>query len=133
IEDLRRKRCFQFDERIASAVCHGIKTAEAVRAFVTFICTRLKPGNGRTSASKRKTETEVKRPEIFELARVRIHTVVEANRADRQFVTQTPTNRVAYVAQPNVLGRRQQIAGVSKYGALQFTENWECIFNIEDG
>src|SRR5436190_2323392 len=94
--------------RIVSAVCHGIKTAEAVRAFVTSRCTRLKPGvNGRTSASKRKTETEVKRPEIFELVRVRIHTVVETNWAHRQLVTQTPTNRVAHVAQPNVLGSWQ--------------------------
>src|SRR5262249_44091824 len=69
----------------------------------------------------------------FELVRVRIHTVVEANRADWQLVTQTATNRVAHVTQPNVLGGRQQIASVSKHGALQFAENWECVFNIEDG
>src|SRR5882762_8882490 len=84
-------------------------------------------------ASKRKTETEVERAEIFELVRVRIYTVVEANRTDRQFVTQTSTNRVAHVVQPDVLRRRQQIASVSKYGALQFAENRECIFNVEDG
>src|SRR4030095_2652824 len=83
--------------------------------------------------SKRKAKTEVERAEIFELVRVRIHTIVEANWADRQLVTQTPTNRVAHVVQPNVLGGRQQIASVSKYGALQFAENWECIFNVEDG
>src|SRR5436309_9371966 len=82
--------------------------------------------------SKRKTETEVERAEIFELVRVRINTVVEANRADRQFVTQTSTNRIAHVVQPNVLGSRQEIASVSKYGALQFAENWKCVFNIED-
>src|SRR6266576_2588776 len=85
------------------------------------------------SPSKRKAETEVERTEIFELVRVRIYTVVEANRADRQLVTQTSTNRVAHVVQPDVLRRRQQIASVSKYGALQFAENRECIFNIEDG
>ena len=82
---------------------------------------------------KRKAETEVERAEIFELVRVRIDTVVEANRADRQLVTQTSTNRVAHVVQPDVLRRRQQIASISKYGALQFAENWECIFNVEDG
>src|SRR6476646_10664586 len=81
---------------------------------------------------KRKTETEVKRAEIFELARVRIHTVVETNRADRQLVTQTPANRVPHVAQPNVLGGRQQIPSVSKHRALQFTENRECVFHVED-
>src|SRR6476659_2407156 len=81
---------------------------------------------------KRKAETEVERAEIFKLARVRIHTVVEANRADRQFVTQTSTNRVAHIAKPNVLRGRQQIASVGKHGALQFAENWECVFNIED-
>src|SRR6266536_6234625 len=61
------------------------------------------------SPLKRKTETEVERAEIFKLVRVRIYTVVEANRADRQLVTQTSTNRVAHIVQPNVLGGRQQI------------------------
>src|SRR5215468_6698951 len=81
---------------------------------------------------KRKTETEMKRTEIFELVRVGIHTVVEANRADRQFVTQTRANSIAHVVEPNVLGAGQQVASVSKYGALQLAENWECVFNIED-
>src|SRR6185312_6429255 len=84
-------------------------------------------------ASKCKTETEMERAEIFELVRVRIHTVVETNRADRQLVTQAGTNRVAHVAQPNVLGGRQQIASVGKYSALQFAKNRECVFNIKDG
>src|ERR1700756_2993357 len=75
----------------------------------------------------------MERAEIFELVRVRIYTVVEANRADGQLVTQTSANRIAHVVQPNVLGAWQQIASVSKHGALQFAENWECVFNIEDG
>src|SRR6201982_2157436 len=75
----------------------------------------------------------MERAEIFELVRVRIYTVVEANRADRQLVTQTSPNRIAHVVQPNILGAGQQIASVSKHGALQFAENWECVFNIEDG
>src|SRR5439155_2607722 len=83
--------------------------------------------------SKRKAETEVERAKIFELVRVRIYTVVEANRTDRQLVTQTSTNRVAHVVQSDVLRGRQQIASVSKYGALQFAENWQCIFNVKDG
>jgi hypothetical protein len=87
---------------------------------------------GKRLQLKCKTETEVKRAEILELARVRIYTVVETNRADRQFVTQTPTNRVPHIAQPNVLGSRQQIASVGKHGALQFTENRECVFHVED-
>jgi hypothetical protein len=68
--------------------------------------------------SKRKTETEVERAEIFELVRVGIHTVVETNRANRQLVTQASTDRVAHVVQANVLGGGQQIASVSKHSAL---------------
>ena len=83
--------------------------------------------------SKRKTETEVERAEVFELVRVRIHAVVETNWADRQLVTQTTANRVAHIAQANVLGRWQQIASISKHCALQFAENRECVFNIKDG
>src|SRR5438034_10962450 len=75
----------------------------------------------------------MERAKVFELVRVRIHTVIEANRTDRQLVTQTSTNCIAHVVQPDVLRRRQQIASVSKYGALQFAENWEHVFNIEDG
>src|SRR5215211_948477 len=85
------------------------------------------------SPLKRKTETEVERAEIFELVRVRIYTVVEANRADRQLVTQTSTNCITHVVQPNVFGSGQKIAGISKDRALQFAENWERVFNIEDG
>src|SRR5207244_11867822 len=85
------------------------------------------------SPLKREAETEVERAKIFELVRVRIYTVVEANRTDRQLVTQTSTNCIAHVVQPDVLRCRQQIASVSKDGALQFAENWECIFNVEDG
>src|SRR5690349_3297638 len=82
---------------------------------------------------KCKTKTEVERAEIFELARVRIDAVIEANRPDGQLVTQTTANRVAHVAQPYVLGSGQQIASVSKYGTLQFAVNRECVFNIEHG
>src|SRR5262249_4256276 len=84
-------------------------------------------------ASKRKTETEMERAEIFEFVGIRIHAVVETNRTNRQLVTQTGTNRIAHIVQPNVLGGGQQIASVSKHGALQFAENWERVFNIEDG
>src|SRR6266513_6434464 len=61
------------------------------------------------SPLKREAETEVERAKIFELVRVRIYTVVEANRTDRQLVKQTSTNRVAHIVQPNVLVGRQQI------------------------
>src|SRR5205085_12601573 len=83
--------------------------------------------------SKCKTETEMERAEILELVRLRIDAIVETNRTDRQLVTQTTTNRISHIAQPNVLGSRQQIASVSKYSALQFAKNRECVFNIEDG
>src|SRR5262249_20611346 len=54
------------------------------------------------------------------------------NRADGQLVTQTGTDPIAHIAQPNVLGGGQQVAGVSEYGALQFAKNRKCVFNIED-
>src|SRR5215467_9067865 len=75
----------------------------------------------------------MERAEIFELVGIRIYAVVEANRTDRQLVTQTRTNRIAHIVQPNVLGAGQQIASVSKHGTLQFAENWERVFHIEDG
>src|SRR5437016_2668083 len=101
----------------------------------TAPCSSPKIGNVYSTLKTVKNSpiSEVERAEIFELVRVRIHTVVEANRADRQLVTKTTTNGVAHVVQPNVLGGRQQIASVSKHGALQFAENWECVFNIENG
>src|SRR5262245_59686067 len=83
-------------------------------------------------ASKRKTETEMERAEIFEFVGIRIHAVVETNRTNRQLVTQTGTNRIAHIVQPNVLGGGQQIASVSKHSALQLAENWERVFDIED-
>ena len=67
----------------------------------------LQIGLSSSRCLKRKPETEVERAEIFELVRIRIHTVVEANRANRQLVTQTRANRVAHVVQPNVLGAGQ--------------------------
>ncbi len=58
---------------------------------------------GNMRQSKGKSETEVKCTEIFEFVRVGIHTVIETNRADRQLVTQTGTDRVAHIGQPDVL------------------------------
>src|SRR6266481_4651006 len=114
-------RCF------ACLRCQCIRPATECRTLAACAPQREMP------PSKRKTETEVKRAEIFELMRVRIYTVIEANRADRQFVTQASTNRIAHVIQPDILRRRQQISSVSEHGALQFAENRECVFNVEDG
>ena len=75
----------------------------------------------------------MERAEIFELVGIRIYAVVETNRTDRQLVTQTGPDRIAHIVQPmsSEVGRR--LASVSKHGTLQFAEDWECVFNIEDG
>src|SRR4029077_9456262 len=82
---------------------------------------------------KRKAETEVERTEVFEFVRIRIDNVIEANRANRHLVAQARANRVAHIAKANILRGRQEIPGISEYGALQFSENREGVFNIPDG
>ena len=111
--------------RTASGSSKRWKTAEAVRIYRdcwVFGVPRLRglpawkePPKGGTPniaacaphkqirRSKCETETEMKRAEIFEFVRVRIYPVVETNRADGQFVTQTGTDGVSHIAQPDVL------------------------------
>src|SRR5262249_51691721 len=83
-------------------------------------------------ASERKSETEMKRAEVFELVRVGIDSIIETNRADWQFVPQTSANRVAHIVQANVCGCRQNIAAGREDGALIFAEYGEGVLDIEN-
>src|SRR5438445_2833238 len=61
-----------------------------------------------------KTETKMKRAEIFAPLAIGIPSVIESNRADRQLVTQTATKSVAHVVYTRFLGSWEKIAGVEE-------------------
>src|SRR5262249_16598689 len=83
-------------------------------------------------ASERKSETEMKRAEVFELVRVGIDSIIETNRADWQFVPQTSANRVAHIVQANVFGCRQKIAGVRADRPRNRAEYRKGVLDIEN-
>jgi hypothetical protein len=75
----------------------------------------------------------VERTEVFEFVRIRIDTVIETNWADGQLIAQARAYGVPHIAKANILRGRQKITGISEYGALEFAENREGVFNIPDG
>src|SRR5205085_12293852 len=66
-------------------------------------------------------------------------TVVKPDGTNREFITQSQSNRVTHVvkacrgARKRILRTGQEIAGVKKCRALQFPIDWESIFHIKDG
>src|SRR5439155_9910447 len=75
------------------------KTAKAVPRALLSSLTSLKRGvNEKRSLSKRKTKTEVERTEVFELPRIGIDAVIEANWSDGQLVAQACTDGVPHIA-----------------------------------
>src|SRR5262245_30311152 len=83
--------------------------------------------------SKSKAKAEMKRAEIFERVRIGIDAVVETDRTDRQFVTQPRADGVAHVVHANIFRAWEKIARIGENRHLQFTENWERVFDIEHG
>src|SRR5689334_20413743 len=75
----------------------------------------------------------MERAKVFVFAPIRIPSVIETDRPNRQFVTQPEAERVAHVIQAGMLGSRQKISSVEKGGALKLTINWERVFDIENG
>ena len=75
----------------------------------------------------------MERAEIFIGVRIGIDAVIEANRADRQFVAQARAYGIAHIVKANILRAWQKVPGISEYGALQFSENRESVFDIKDG
>ena len=61
----------------------------------------------------------MKGAKIFARSAVRIPSVIEADRTDRQFVTQTAAEREAHIVYARLFGSRKKISGIEKQGALQ--------------
>src|SRR5450759_3179012 len=74
----------------------------------------------------------MKRTEIFELVRIGIDAVIEANWADRKLVPQPRAYGVTHIVEANILRARKEITRIGEYRALQFSENRESIFGIKD-
>src|SRR5437588_1487808 len=83
--------------------------------------------------SKRKAETEMKRAKVFPWRAIRIPSVIEPSRTDRQFVAQAPAERVTDVVDAGLLGSRKQVARIKEQCALELAVNRKRVFNIEDG
>src|SRR5437764_9733193 len=75
----------------------------------------------------------MKRAKIFSRRAIRIPPVIEPNRTDRQFVTQSAAERVTHVVHARFLGSGKQIAGIKKERALKLSVNWKGVLDIEDG
>ena len=75
----------------------------------------------------------MKRTDVFTRLAVGIESIVEPNRADGQFVTQTDPESIVHVIDAGFLGGRQEIAGIKEERALQLSQNWEGVFYIKDG
>src|SRR3954470_17318307 len=71
--------------------------------------------------------------EIFAGAPVGIESVIETNRADRQFVTQPKADRVTHVVKTGLFGIGNQGASIGEHSPFEFAEERERVFNIEHG
>src|ERR1700719_3146076 len=83
--------------------------------------------------SKRKAETKMKRAKIFPRLAVRVPSVIQPDRTDRQFVAQSAAERVTHVVHARLFGSGKQIAGIKKERTLELAVNRKRIFDIEDG
>ena len=70
---------------------------------------------------------------VFARLPVGINSIIEPNRADRQFVTQAGADRVMHVINSGLFGCGQEIARVIKQRALEFAIDRKSVFEIEDG
>src|SRR5204863_6655773 len=82
---------------------------------------------------KRKAKAKMERTKIFARLAIGIPSVVEADRTDGQFVTQSGAERIVHLIKPGFLRCRQKIPSIVKERALQFTENRKRVLNVEDG
>ena len=86
----------------------------------------------KATKSKRESEAEVERADVFIRALIRIVTVIHTNGADRQLITQTQANRVTHVVKSRIFCTHQQIAGIEKHRAQEFAVKWKGVFHIHD-
>src|SRR5690348_1836661 len=75
----------------------------------------------------------MKRSEIFAFMPVGVVSVIETDRTDRQFVTQTNSERVTHVIETRMFRSGQKISRVEKCCALELSIDGERVLDIEDG
>jgi len=75
----------------------------------------------------------VERAKVFARLAIRIPSVIETDRSNRQLVTQAGAKGVTHVVNSGFLGRGKEIAGIEKQCALEFAVDRKCVFDIEDG
>src|SRR5437773_7157415 len=75
----------------------------------------------------------MKRAKVFSRRAIRVPSVIEPDRTDRQFVTQAAAERVAHVVNAGLFGSGKQVAGVKKECALKLAVNRKRVFDVEDG
>src|SRR5947208_16529329 len=75
----------------------------------------------------------MERAEILVFVRIGIDAVIEADRADGEFVAQAGADAVTHVTETGIVCVGEQVAGIDKNGALQFAIKWKGIFDVENG
>src|SRR5437868_14156641 len=74
----------------------------------------------------------MERAEILVFVRIGIDAVIEADRADGEFVAQAGADAVTHVTETGIVCVGEQVAGIDKNGALQFAIKWKGIFDVEN-
>src|SRR5437879_13509452 len=75
----------------------------------------------------------MERAEILVFVRIGIDAVIEADRADGEFVAQAGADAVTHVAETGIVCVGEQVAGLDKNAALQFAIKWKGIVDVENG
>src|SRR6266478_170736 len=74
----------------------------------------------------------MKRAKVFSRRAIRVPSVIEPDRTDRQFVTQAAAERIMHVVHTGFLGSGKQVAGVKKECALKLAVNRKRVLDIEN-
>src|SRR5438309_7943179 len=74
----------------------------------------------------------MKRAKVFARLAIRVPSVIEPDRTNRQFVTQAGAEAVAHVVHARLFGSGKKVAGVKEERALKLTINRKGVFHIKD-
>src|SRR6266566_5843845 len=74
----------------------------------------------------------MKRAKVFSGLAIRVPSVIEPNRTDRQFVAQPAAERVAHVIHAGLFRSGKQVAGIKEQCALELTVNRKRVLDIEN-
>jgi hypothetical protein len=71
-----------------------------------------------TDPLKSETEGEMERAEVFATSGIRIDAIINAERPDRQLVTQPESDGITHVLDAGVVKRGNDVAGIKEDGAV---------------